>query len=134
MSVARPRRGRMGGSRRRRPPAAVEESIEIHTSDGVALRASALPRSEGAPAAGTAVLAHAMFARRGEFVKPAGRSLADLLRSSGFDVVAFDFRGHGTLRIGDRGRRGLRPGLRRTTHGHENASSMLRRFRRGQQA
>ncbi|MBL8608398.1 MAG: alpha/beta fold hydrolase [Myxococcales bacterium] len=95
MSVARPRRGRMGGSRRRRPPAAVEESIEIHTSDGVALRASALPRSEGAPAAGTAVLAHAMFARRGEFVKPAGRSLADLLRSSGFDVVAFDFRGHG---------------------------------------
>ncbi len=93
----------MRGARRRRPPAPVEEAIEIHTSDGVALRASVLPRADHAPAVGTAVLAHAMFARRGEFVKPAGQSLADHLRAAGYSVVAFDFRGHGESAGRDRG-------------------------------
>jgi len=82
---------------RGRPPPLqpVEVEIEIHTEDGAALRANALPPAPGRAPLGTCVLAHAMFARRTEFTRPEGQSLADLLQDLGFGVVAFDFRGHG---------------------------------------
>jgi predicted alpha/beta hydrolase len=44
---------------------------------------------------GVAVLAHAMFARRTEFERPAGSGLAPFLANRGWRTIAFDFRGHG---------------------------------------
>ncbi len=57
-----------------RPPplAPTEIDVEIRTADGVALRATELPPAPGRPPLGTCVLAHAMFARRSEFVRPGG--------------------------------------------------------------
>src|SRR5258706_5985265 len=85
------------------PPAAphdVEgESIEIHTRDGRALRASVREperaRGESPKMEGVVVLAHAMMARRVEFERPRGRGLARFFAARGWRTIAFDFRGHG---------------------------------------
>jgi predicted alpha/beta hydrolase len=79
--------------RRRKPPPADIESIDIRTSDGWSLRADVHEPAEGAR--GVAVLAHAMMARRTEFDRPPGQGLARFLVERGWTVVAFDFRGHG---------------------------------------
>lgn len=73
-------------------PAPRGESIEIHTSDGVALRATL---HEPERARGTAVLAHAAFARRSEFDADGGSNLTAWLLGEGWRTLAFDFRGHG---------------------------------------
>jgi predicted alpha/beta hydrolase len=72
-----------------RPPLA--EAIEIHTSDGLALRASVREPARGARAQGVAILSHAMFARRSEWE----RGFASFLAERGWRTIAFDFRGHG---------------------------------------
>lgn len=69
------------------------EDLEIHTTDGVSLRATV--REPKGKVIGTAVLAHAMFARRSEFDRPRGRGITDLFRERGWRTVSFDFRGHG---------------------------------------
>jgi len=74
-------------------PAEDGESIEIHTRDGRALRATV--REPHGKAQGVAVLAHAMMARRAEFERPRGRGLARFLAERGWRTIAFDFRGHG---------------------------------------
>lgn len=79
---------RMSRARARAPRASFEE-IEIHTEDGIALRA-AVDEPEG-KLRGTCVLAHAMFARKSTFAK----GLSAALVAKGFRTIAFDFRGHG---------------------------------------
>jgi predicted alpha/beta hydrolase len=74
-------------------PGRGSEEIEIRTSDGWSLRADVL-EPERAPI-GTAVLAHAMMARRSTFDRPAGAGLARFFAEHGWRVVSFDFRGHG---------------------------------------
>jgi predicted alpha/beta hydrolase len=69
------------------------EVIEVRTADDQTLFADV--RAPEREFRGVAVLAHAMFARRGEFDKPSGAGLADLLARAGYVTVAFDFRGHG---------------------------------------
>jgi predicted alpha/beta hydrolase len=69
----------------------VGESIEIQTTDGVAIRASVREPERGATVQGVAILAHAMFARRSEW----DRGLAATLARRGWRTIAFDFRGHG---------------------------------------
>jgi predicted alpha/beta hydrolase len=69
------------------------ESIEVRTRDGRSLFADV--REPRGALAGTAVLAHAMFARRVEFERPRGKGLARFLAARGWRTVAFDFRGHG---------------------------------------
>lgn len=70
------------------------EDVEIRTEDGIALRATvaeptARPRV-------TAVLAHAMFARRTQFDRPAPeQGWIETLARAGARAIAFDFRGHG---------------------------------------
>jgi predicted alpha/beta hydrolase len=76
-----------------RPRDAVEQ-IEIHTEDGHVLRADVREPPRG-KIAGVAVLAHAMFARKSEFERPAGGGLARFLAERGWRTIAFDFRGHG---------------------------------------
>lgn len=73
------------------------EDIEIHAAGGVALRATVIEPPGGAAPRAVAVLSHAMFARRTEWLKrhSDGRSFADALALAGARVVAFDFRGHG---------------------------------------
>jgi predicted alpha/beta hydrolase len=71
------------------------ETIEIHTKDGVALHATVREPPNGAALVGTAVLAHAMFARRSQFERPVGAGLARYLAARGWRTIAFDFRGHG---------------------------------------
>lgn len=68
------------------------EAIEIHTSDGRALRATVREPAPGAKPRGVAVLAHAMFARRSEWDKA---GFATFLAERGWRTIAFDFRGHG---------------------------------------
>jgi predicted alpha/beta hydrolase len=79
-------RARRSSRRPARPPV---EQIEIRTADGWSLRAEV--REPAAQAAGVAVLAHAMMARRTEF----DRGVSQMLVERGWRVVAFDFRGHG---------------------------------------
>jgi predicted alpha/beta hydrolase len=67
------------------------ESLEVHTRDGHALRATLREAKRGERPQGTAVLAHAMFARRSEWE----RGLAPWLSARGWRTIAFDFRGHG---------------------------------------
>jgi predicted alpha/beta hydrolase len=74
-------------------PSLVTEEIEIRASDGWSLRADVLEPRPGA--IGTAVLAHAMMARRSEFDRPSGAGLARFFALRRWRVVAFDFRGHG---------------------------------------
>ena len=75
------------------------EQIEIRTEDGVALRADVRepPKKK---LIGTAVLSHAMFARKSEFERPEGDGLARLFALRGWRTIAFDFRGHGESGIG----------------------------------
>jgi predicted alpha/beta hydrolase len=74
------------------PPGDGAEAIEIHTSDGRALRATVREPARGAKARGVVVLAHAMFARRSEWDKA---GFARFLTERGWRTIAFDFRGHG---------------------------------------
>jgi predicted alpha/beta hydrolase len=69
------------------------ETIEVRTADGQTLFADV--REPLGEARGIAVLAHAMFARRTTFTRPADGSLAELFARSGYRTIAFDFRGHG---------------------------------------
>ncbi|HEY8040925.1 MAG TPA: alpha/beta fold hydrolase [Polyangiaceae bacterium] len=78
--------------RSKRPPPG-SEAIDIRTGDGWSLRADVHEPKE-APV-GTAVLAHAMMARRSEFERPEGAGVVRLLVDRGWRVVNFDFRGHG---------------------------------------
>jgi len=66
------------------------EGVEVHTEDGVVLRA--LLREPAARMVGTAVMAHAMFARSSEFERA---GFAAFFASRGWRTVAFDFRAHG---------------------------------------
>ncbi len=66
------------------------EDVEIHTADGVALRASV--REPSGRVKGTAVLAHAMFARKTEFDRA---GFAAYFADRGWRTIALDFRGHG---------------------------------------
>ena len=97
----RARRRRVPGERSERDarpafvPRASFEELEIHTSDGVALRAVVDDPPEGTPLRGTCVLAHAMFARSSEFGRRDRPGLAHALTLEGFRTIAFDFRGHG---------------------------------------
>jgi predicted alpha/beta hydrolase len=75
------------------PPPDSGESFEVRTEDGVVLRGT-IREPAGKPVA-TAILAHAMFARRSAFERPAGAGLAPFLAERGLRTVAFDFRGHG---------------------------------------
>ncbi|WP_394823222.1 alpha/beta fold hydrolase [Pendulispora albinea] len=75
-----------------KPKTASIEAIEVHTSDGIALRATV---QEGfGPARGTAILAHGEFGSRRAFEARAG-GFAKYLTLRGWRTVAFDFRGHG---------------------------------------
>jgi predicted alpha/beta hydrolase len=76
--------------------AAPTESLDIRTSDGWSLRADV--RSLAGPSRGTAVLAHALMARRTEFYRNQDASFANFLVGRGWRIVAFDFRGHGDSR------------------------------------
>lgn len=69
------------------------EDIELRTEDRVSLRAT-LTEPRTTPI-GTAVLAHAMMARRSSFDRPKGEGFAARLVRAGFRTIAFDFRGHG---------------------------------------
>lgn len=73
------------------------EPLEIRTEDGVALSGSVFepPRK----AAGVCVMAHAMFARRSSFERPAQRGLAPFFAVRGIRVVTFDFRAHGDSKV-----------------------------------
>jgi predicted alpha/beta hydrolase len=86
-------RARKQARRASSPPPAGVEDVEVHTSDGRVLRATV--REPESALAGVAVLAHAMFARRGEFERPQGAGLAPFLAARGWRTIAFDFRGHG---------------------------------------
>ncbi len=77
-----------------------EESIEIRTSDGVARAATLMPAREPR---GTIIMAHAMFARQSAFRRPAGRGVAERMRERGWNVVTFDFRGHGASKCASYG-------------------------------
>ena len=74
------------------------ETIEIHTASGPPLFATVREPPRGVKLTGTAVLAHAMFARRSEFERRKGTrggGLAPFLCGHGWRTIAFDFRGHG---------------------------------------
>ncbi len=70
----------------------VREDIELRTKDRTSLIATV---TEPAHPIGTAVLSHAMMARRSSFDRPKGDGFAEHLARAGFRTIAFDFRGHG---------------------------------------
>jgi predicted alpha/beta hydrolase len=76
-------------------PRAPLDELEIRTSDGAVLRAVVLEPPPAVPLRATAILAHAMFARRSSFGRPDRPGLAQRLTERGLRTVAFDFRGHG---------------------------------------
>jgi alpha-beta hydrolase superfamily lysophospholipase len=83
-------------------PAALRSAeVELRAADGVSLRALAWMPDDEAASRGALVLAHAMFARKSEFVRA---GFAEHFVARGFGVCAFDFRGHGDSEAG--------PGLR----------------------
>jgi predicted alpha/beta hydrolase len=82
-------------SRASAAPAASSEEVEIHTHDGVALRAVSIDPPPGAALLGTCVLAHAMFARKSSFGRADRPGLATSIAARGYRTIAFDFRGHG---------------------------------------
>lgn len=94
-AAARKQRPRKWTKRTAAPPRASFEELEIHTADGVALRAVSGDPPEGVVLAGTCVLAHAMFARKTSFGRRDRPGLAQALSAAGFRTIAFDFRGHG---------------------------------------
>ena len=89
-SAARKRDGRAVHS-----PRASFEQLEIHTPDGVALRAVVDDPPLGVELRGTCVLAHALFARKTEFGRGERAGLAQAYAAEGWRTIAFDFRGHG---------------------------------------
>ena len=92
-------RGAGGRGERRRGDDAPPEAIEVHTRDGQVLRATVREANRGVRAQGVAVLAHAMFARRGEWDREEA-SLSRFLAERGWKTIAFDFRGHGESGVG----------------------------------
>lgn len=73
----------------------VREEVEIHTADGISLRATVCEPRGAAPKA-VCVFAHAMFARRTQFDKPTKQEgWLETFASAGVRAIAFDFRGHG---------------------------------------
>jgi predicted alpha/beta hydrolase len=70
------------------------ETVDIRTAGGVSLRAEVREPAPEQACGVTAVLAHAMFARRTAFTREPG-GLARFLAERGVRTVAFDFRGHG---------------------------------------
>jgi len=76
-------------------PRASFEELEIHTTDGVALRAVVQDPPPGVALRGTCVLAHALFARKTAFGRRDGAGLARVYSAAGWRTIAFDFRGHG---------------------------------------
>lgn len=101
-------RGRASEGRSARPPRKVREvyaprasfeELEIHTTDGVALRAIVDDPPEGTPLVGTCVLAHAMFARKSEFGRRDKPGLSHAIAKAGWRTIAFDFRGHGESKV-----------------------------------
>lgn len=101
--TARRQRPRKWTKRNAAPPRASFEELEIHTSDGVALRAVMDDPPAGVALAGTCVLSHAMFARKSSFGRRDRPGLAHALAAAGFRTVAFDFRGHGDSQKADYG-------------------------------
>jgi predicted alpha/beta hydrolase len=87
---ARPRRARSRAKPKRAPGS---ESLDVRTSDGWSLRADVHEPVERP--VGTAVLGHAMMARRSSFDRPEGAGVLGRLLARGWRVVCFDFRGHG---------------------------------------
>ncbi len=83
-------RGSAGGAPARR--GVPDAEVEIRTADGVSLRAHAWTPALGAKSRGALVLSHAMFADKSEFSRA---GFAAHFAQRGFDVCAFDFRGHG---------------------------------------
>ena len=90
----KPKRGQWT-KRNAAPPRASFEELEIHTADGIALRAVMDDPPEGVALLGTCVLGHAMFARKTSFGRRDRPGLAQALAAAGFRTIAFDFRGHG---------------------------------------
>jgi predicted alpha/beta hydrolase len=88
---------RRAGNRPRKAfaPRASFEELEIHTRDGVALRAIVEDPPAGVAVRGTCVMAHALFARKSEFGGPRRAGLAQTYAAQGWRTIAFDFRGHG---------------------------------------
>lgn len=82
-------------------PRASFEELEIHTADGVALRAVVDDPPEGTALVGTCVLAHAMFARKTEFGRRDKPGLSHAIARAGWRTIAFDFRGHGESKVDD---------------------------------
>lgn len=101
--TARRQRPRQWTMRNAAPPRASFEELEIHTGDGVALRAVMDDPPEGVALAGTCVLGHAMFARKTSFGRRDRPGLAQALGAAGFRTIAFDFRGHGDSVAADYG-------------------------------
>jgi predicted alpha/beta hydrolase len=83
----------VGTSLRMRRSSPGTEQFDIRTSDAWSLRADV--HEPERDVIGTAVLAHAMMARRSEFYRPAGAGLARFFVERGWRTIAFDFRGHG---------------------------------------
>lgn len=101
-SKPKPKRGEWT-KRNAAPPRASFEELEIHTADGVALRAVMDDPPDGVALAGTCVLGHAMFARKTSFGRRDRPGLAQALSAAGFRTIAFDFRGHGDSNASDYG-------------------------------
>lgn len=76
--------------REARVAAAPDAEVEIRTTDGACLRAAVW--SPPAKSKGALVLSHAMFAHKSEFTRA---GFAAHFARRGFEVCAFDFRGHG---------------------------------------
>src|SRR5262249_46505102 len=76
-------------------PRASFDELEIHCSDGAALRAIVDDPPEGVSVRATLILAHAMFARKSSFGRRDRPGLSSALVERGFRTIAFDFRGHG---------------------------------------
>lgn len=89
------RRARSRGWARTSAPRDSFEELEIRTSDGASLRAVIGDPPPDVPFVGTAVLAHAMFARKSQWGHPARPGAAHAFAALGFRTIAFDFRGHG---------------------------------------
>lgn len=71
------------------------EEIEIHTRDGVALRAVTADPPVDVPMLGTCVFAHAMLAHKSTFGSSRRPGVASAALALGYRTIAFDFRGHG---------------------------------------
>jgi predicted alpha/beta hydrolase len=83
----------VGAAVRLKRPLPNAEPIDIRTTDAWSLRAEV--HEPERDAIGTAVLSHAMMARRSEFDRPPGGGLTRFLVERGWRTIAFDFRGHG---------------------------------------